>query len=83
MIDQVLDKTRFPLDCVSVTMATLRFELLPLKGRRAGKFTLDLMSPDGSNLRTQSAERVELVGKYLRRWGIDSAGPVTPGDTAG
>jgi len=83
MVDQVLDKTRFPLDCVSVTMATLRFELLPLKGRRSGAFSFDLEVPDGSTLRSQSAERVELVKKYLSRWGIDSAGSVTPGDTAG
>jgi len=79
MVAEVLDRERVPLTAVSVTLATFCFEFAAAGERRAGAVTFDVAFPNSCGLRNQPADRVELVAKYLRRWGIDVSESVGAG----
>jgi hypothetical protein len=73
MIDECLNDENASLDDVNITSVTFRFEFQPLEGRKSGSATFDVVYPNSCNLRNQRPERVELIQKYLKRWGIDGA----------
>lgn len=60
-----------PLSEWNVTQVTLCFEFLPLDGRKHGRQSFDVTYPRSCSLRNARPERVELIQKYLKRWGID------------
>ncbi len=81
MLDEVLDKERVPLSSVNVTLVTFCFEFAAHDGRRAGSVTFDVAYPYSCGLRNQPADRIEMVMKYLRVWGIYATRPADD-DTA-
>jgi hypothetical protein len=78
MLVECLNREHVPLAAVNVTKATFCFEFPPVDGRRAGSATFDVIYPSNCNLRHQPAWRVELITKYLRRWGIHASQPTDP-----
>jgi hypothetical protein len=78
MLDEVLDKEQVPLSSVNVTLVTFCFEFDGRDGRRAGSVTFDVAFPSSCSLRNQPADRIEIVMKCLRRWGIYAARPTGP-----
>ena len=71
MIDECLNQENASLDDVNITSVTFRFVLLPLEGRKSSSATFDMTYPNSGNLQNQPPARVELIRKYLKRWGID------------
>jgi len=82
MIDDVLDKEHVPRSAVNVTLVTFCFEFGARAGRRAGSVTFDVAHPNSCGLRNQSPDRVEIVMKYFRRWGIYAARPTDDSPSA-
>lgn len=78
MIDEVLNKENVSPSAVKVTLLTFHFEFRPCAGSRGGSVTFDVAYPNSCNLRNQRPERVAVIMKYLRRWGINVAGSVGP-----
>lgn len=66
-----LNLDNIPLDRWSVLMVTFRFEFEFMDGRKPGPATFDISYPHSAGLRGIRPERVELIQKYLKRWGID------------
>jgi len=60
-----------PLTEWNVTQVTFCFEFLPLEGRKPGRQSFDVTYPRSCSLRNARPERVELIQKYLKRWGVD------------
>ncbi len=84
MLREVLNQEHVPLSAVHVTLVTFCFEFQPVDGRKAGSVTFDVAYPNSCSLRHQPPDRVEIVMKYLQRWGIYAArsigaGVATPG----
>jgi len=77
-IEECLNQERLPLSEVWVDQVTFCFEFLPMEGRKPGRATFDVTWPNSCSLRSQRPERVELVRKYLKRWGIDRARTAEP-----
>ena len=71
MMEDYLDAKEFPKSQFHITQATLRFEFLPLPGRKSGSATFDVTWPNTCGLRDQRPERVTIIQKYLKRWKID------------
>ena len=60
-----------PLSEWNATQVTFCFEFLPIEGRKHGKQSFDVTYPRSCSLRGARPERVELIQKYLKEWGID------------
>ena len=60
-----------PLSEWNATQVTFCFEFLPADGRKHGRQSFDVTYPRSCSLRGARPERVELIQKYLKRWGID------------
>lgn len=73
MFEDYLNQHNLPLEAVNVTMATLTFEFEPLDGRKPGPMSFDIGHPNTCSLRNQHPERIDIVRKYLKRWGIERA----------
>ena len=71
MMEDYLDAKEFPKSQFHITQATLRFEFLPLPGRKSGSATFDVTWPNTCGLRDQRPERVTIIQKYLKRCKID------------
>jgi hypothetical protein len=78
MMEHCLDAKEFPKSQYHITQATLRFEFLPLPGRKPGAATFDVTWPNTCGLRDQRPERVFLIQKYLKRWKIDRSESIEP-----
>jgi hypothetical protein len=63
-----------PLSEVNVTLVTFCFEFLPLDGRKPGRQSFDVGYPRSCSLRNARPDRIQVIQKYLKRWGIDRAG---------
>lgn len=77
MIDEYFDRDALRVEDLRVKSATLVFAFGELGDRKPGTATVEIGYPSSCNLRHQRPERVEVVQKYLKRWGID----VRPGDS--
>ncbi len=60
-----------PLERWSVSQVTFCFEFLFKDNRKPGQMSFEITYPRSAGLRNARPERVELIQKYLRRWGID------------
>lgn len=78
MMDNYIDAKEFPKAQFHITQATLRFEFLPLPGRKAGVLSFDVTWPSTCGLRSQRPERVAIIQKYLKRWKIDRSESIEP-----
>lgn len=78
MMEHYLDAKEFPKSQFHITQATLRFEFLPLPGRKPGSASFDVTWPNTCNLRNQRPERVPVIQKYLKRWKIDRSESIEP-----
>jgi hypothetical protein len=78
MIDEVLDDEAVPASAINVTLITFRFDFHAVGKRKAGSVTFDVAYPNCCGLRNQRPERVAVIMKYLRRWGIHVARPAGP-----
>jgi hypothetical protein len=72
-LEECLNKEHVPLSDVMVTRVTFCFDFLPLDGRVPGRVQFDVGRPNTCTLRSERADRVELIAKYLRLWRIDRA----------
>lgn len=81
-IRECVNLDQFPLSEWNATQATFCFEFLPLDGRKHGRQTFDVTYPRSCSLRGARPERVELIQKYLKRWGIDRVPAVEIGSVA-
>ncbi len=70
-IRECVNLDEFPLSEWNATQVTFCFEFLPLDGRKHGRQTFDVTYPRSCSLRGARPERVELIQKYMKRWGID------------
>ncbi len=78
MLEEVLDRQNVPPSAYNITLITFCFEFHAVGGRRAGSVTFDVAYPNSCSLRNQRPERIEIIMKYLRRWGINVARPAGP-----
>jgi len=81
-VRECVNLDQFPLSEWNATQATFCFEFLPLDGRKHGRQTFDVTYPRSCSLRGARPERVELIQKYLKRWGIDRVPTVEIGSVA-
>ncbi|CAN5469028.1 hypothetical protein BH11PLA2_BH11PLA2_21030 [soil metagenome] len=72
MIDECLNREKLKLADLRVASARLVFEFLELGDRKPGTISVDIGHPSSCNLRGHRPERVEIIRKYLVRWGIDA-----------
>lgn len=77
MIAEYFDRDALRVEDLRVKSATLVFTFAELGDRKPGTATVDIGHPSSCNLRHQRPERVEVIQKYLKQWGID----VRPGDS--
>jgi hypothetical protein len=75
MMGDVLNTDVVSPSAVNVTLVTFVFEFHAVGGRRGGSVTFDVAFPNSCSLRNQRPERVAVITKYLRRWGIHVARP--------
>lgn len=75
VIQDMLQLEKMPLDQWRVTLVTFQFKFCQLDGRKPSKQSFDIAYPRSCSLRNARPERVELIQKYLKRWGIDLAEP--------
>lgn len=68
---ECLNTEGIPLWHWNVAGVSIRFEFQAMPGRKPGHQTIDINFPRSCNLRSARPERVELIQKYLKLWGID------------
>ncbi len=71
MIENFINPENLRVQDVVVKSATLLFEFHKLGDRKPGTARVVVTPPNTCNLRNLRPERVELIQKYLVRWGID------------
>ena len=71
MINECLDDTGCPMHAVHVTQVTFCFQFAPRGRTRGGTVTFNVTWPNSCTVRSERPERVEIVHKYLKRWGIE------------
>jgi hypothetical protein len=71
MIDECLDDTGCPMHALHVTQVTFCFQFAPRGRTRGGTVTFNVTWPNSCTVRSERPERVEIVHKYLKRWGIE------------
>jgi septum formation topological specificity factor MinE len=72
-IEECINLEGVPLSEWHVTQVTFCFEFLPLGGRKPGRLSFTVSYPRSCGLRNARPEWVEVIQKYLKRWGIDLA----------
>ena len=72
MIEEVINQDRVPLSSLKLTLVTLKFWFND--GEEPTELTIDVSTPSHCNLREVPPNRLDVVCKYLRRWGIDADG---------
>jgi hypothetical protein len=73
LIDDAINQDRVKLSDLNLTLVTLGFWFAD--GEEPAELTIDVSVPSHCNLREVPPNRLDVVCKYLRRWGIDGAGP--------
>jgi hypothetical protein len=74
-IQDCLKQDEIPLERWGVAMVTFCFEFQFKDDRKPGQMSFDITYPRSAGFRTGRPERVELIQKYLRLWGIDCVEP--------
>jgi hypothetical protein len=72
-LDQALNQDQVPLSSLELMMVTLAFEFTD--GCEPRSLTLDVAQPTSSGLRHLPPNRMDLVQKCIRMWGIDADEP--------
>jgi hypothetical protein len=72
-LEEALNPERVPLTSLELTMVTITFEFADEAEPKS--LALDVAVPTSSGLRNLPPNRMELVQKCLRRWGIDADEP--------
>ncbi|QDU28950.1 hypothetical protein ETAA8_40560 [Anatilimnocola aggregata] len=70
-IHDCLNLEYIPLERWAVSMVTICFEFRFKDGRKPGQVSVDISYPHSAGLRGIRPERLELIQKYLKRWGIE------------
>lgn len=70
-INHLLKKEKRTLDDAIVQSAAIRFRFLPKPERRAGIVCVEIASSNNIMIRCKDAKRVEVMQKYLKKWGIE------------
>lgn len=71
MIEDYLESERLEVSDVRVVSAKFRFEFLDRGPCRKGSHTFSIRENGGPDFRNQELERVEMIRKYLKKWGIE------------
>ncbi|WP_425619083.1 hypothetical protein NA78x_002814 [Anatilimnocola sp. NA78] len=70
-VPDCLNLENIPLNNWGVSLVGFCFEFLPKPGRKPGRTSFDIVYPHSNNLRDVAPERLQIIEKYLRLWGIE------------
>jgi hypothetical protein len=71
LVEEAIDKTKFPLSELHVSQAKLSMRFRGQDGRRGKTLTFEVTYPDRCNLKDNGYDAV--AKRYLTKWGIASA----------
>lgn len=71
LVDEAIDKSRFPLSALQVSQAKISIRFRGQNGRRGKVLTFEVTYPDRCNLKDHGYDAV--AKKYLSKWGIARA----------
>lgn len=70
-IRRVINAEYLPWDKAVVDYIKLQFLFLPTEWERRGTLTFEMNTPNRSTLRGKNPRKVEIIRKYLKKWGIE------------